>query len=281
MHQWAGKPIVKPEDHDLLEQEAAVNEFGPHSIPRDQAEELAYAQYKRKQHLEAAGHHLRNMRLAVSTGEKKDAMKHNAIYGMHIKALGLNPLAAPPHMIQEFASRPMKDNRWRFRQHPADILLSTGPMSKSEREALGYYRLYEILDVDLRKDTAGFAGFDTSIQTPEDSPVHSNVAPHASTRGASIKPMTEKVKGMGKQSEAGPQQFNKGSTVVYNSERGDSYIPEDWVGIVSAHHIIKVGDSGGNRAHKHFYEVRWRKPDGDVVNDFLSQEELMTYKGGK
>jgi hypothetical protein len=127
---WKGRRISDPAHHNDLEAAAANYEFGATRLDRAAAEEAAYSEYKRTQHVSAIGHHAHAVRSAVSAGLRDEAEKHNALYGLHMKALGFKPSATPPPsaMVQQ-----SHKDFGKFKPHPADQLLVGSSMSKSER----------------------------------------------------------------------------------------------------------------------------------------------------
>jgi hypothetical protein len=129
-HLWQNRAIADPAHAKDLNDAANRLEFGSTRVDQGAAEEAAYRDYVRKLHTEAVGHHAHAVRAAVSAGLREEGEKHNALYGLHMKALGFNPASTPPPsaMVQEAHQ---KFNR--FTPHPADQLLVGASMSKSER----------------------------------------------------------------------------------------------------------------------------------------------------
>lgn len=127
---WKNRRISDPAHHDELEAAAAGLEFGATRLDRTGAEDAAYREYKRKQHVAAISHHAHAVRAAVSAGLREEGEKHNALYSLHMKALGFNPASSPPPsaMVQQS----FKDFG-KFTPHPADQLLVESSMSKSDR----------------------------------------------------------------------------------------------------------------------------------------------------
>lgn len=127
---WQRRLVIDPAHTQDLEAAAAGYEFGPTRINKEAAEDAAYREYKRKLHVEAVGHHAHAVRAAMSAGMPEEAEKHNALYGLHMKALGFNPSATPPPSVMVQQSH--KDFS-KFNPHPADQLLVESSMNKSER----------------------------------------------------------------------------------------------------------------------------------------------------
>jgi hypothetical protein len=135
LHQWQGKAIIDLDHHHDLERDAAANEFGHTRLDRKGAEDAAYRSYRLKQHGEAIRHHLKSLRAARSQGLHEEAEKHAALYGLHMKALGLKAGSTPPdHGQDDF--EPVTS----FKPHAADqLLVTTASLDKSDREHLFKY----------------------------------------------------------------------------------------------------------------------------------------------
>lgn len=116
---WMGRPILRAEDHHLLETDAAINEFH-HRMPRHEAEEKAHKDYVRKQHIEAAAHHLNGMKAAQSNADIEDAQKHGMMYERHLKALGHEPGPVPAE-VQQAAKSPDRKPLYKFKAHHGDF----------------------------------------------------------------------------------------------------------------------------------------------------------------
>ncbi|WNM70338.1 hypothetical protein [Myxococcus phage Mx1] len=136
-HVWLSNPIMHPDHSKDLESAAAAHEFGGAQLDRKGAEGAAYQAYKQKAHAEAIAHHAHAMRSAMANGLREDAEKHNALYGLHMKALGLNPSATPPPSAT--GQKSLQEGYASFRMHPADRLLISSDMNKSERETFFKY----------------------------------------------------------------------------------------------------------------------------------------------
>ncbi len=257
-HKWNGRPIVDSKHHEDLENASAHHEFIG-KLPKDAAEDAAYVEYKQKQHLEAAGHHLHNLRNAVSSGAREEGEKHNTLLKMHSKALGLNPHQPPTPEIQHAAANVKSSAR--FKNHPADVLLAHGPMGKAERQALDYYEL---------------AKADVGAQPGDPKPTE--VKPAGSPPPTAPKAMAAPtVHGLSGKGDSEPQKFNQGSVVVVK-QTPTSHVPPDWIGTVSHHHLIKVHTAQSpDGKHLNFYEIDFHTPSGKVVQDFLPQDILIAY----
>lgn len=260
-HKWNDRAILDPKHHDDLERAAAGKEFSK-KMPRKDAEDAAYAEYKHDQHLEGAGHHLASLRLAVQRGEQTDAKHHNALLKMHMQKLGHSPHQNPPSEVQHAAGRTKVTSTGR--RHASDELVAHGPMGKTEREALG---CWPMVKADEKASTS---------PNPSVAPPSGVEAPQVKTPSM---PSVHGGKGnAGEGKDAGPQHFNIGS-IVLGSQRPGTHIPVDWLGTVTAHHLIKIHDANGFSHHKHFYEIQFKTPEGKLVEDFLPQDLVMGKKG--
>lgn len=135
LHTWLGRAILSPEHHKDLENAAADHEFGAVKLDRKTAEESAYTNYKNRLHSEAIAHHLAGMRAAVSQGKPAEGELHNAMYNLHMKALGLKPGSMPPATSE--SQKPFSSID-KFAPHDADQLLLTKELNKNDRE--DFYR---------------------------------------------------------------------------------------------------------------------------------------------
>jgi len=118
---WLNKyPILDEKHADALETEAGINEFGQEKIPRSAAEEKAYKSYVMKQRIEAAAYHLLGQRIAEAANDSDSAIKHSAMYNMHCKALGVDPIAVPPAEINDLLNNKVV-KAYKFRPHRADL----------------------------------------------------------------------------------------------------------------------------------------------------------------
>jgi hypothetical protein len=156
--------VLDPDDVGELERESGVHEFVDRN-PRDKAEDLAYGDYTRKHHMQAAAHHLAHMRASQANGNYSDAKRHKILYDMHLKELGLDsssgkvPEEIAQHMNNPDAPRPMK-----FKPHKADSFFlndktsqhddSPQELSKAEVGA----QLAKMLNRVLAKSTAVATG---------------------------------------------------------------------------------------------------------------------------
>jgi hypothetical protein len=167
---WMGKPILYPDHHDELEQNAAVNEFAL-KMARPDAEHAAYGDYVKRQRVMAAAHHLEGMKAAHAVGDMESARKHGAMYNMHSKALGHEPVGpAHPDVVAHMQKQPSKV--YKFKAHKGDLFAldqkeaPEGPvttaMDKSEREAL--YTIWLASQVLAKGEVVGKIGNDKGAE---------------------------------------------------------------------------------------------------------------------
>ena len=120
---WAGRFAVMHPDHKTdLDMHAAVEEFGPHRMERAKAEEKAYADYKQKQHVIGASHHLKGLRASHSAGDTASAKKHYAMYSLHSKAIG-HDVAKGVHPDVLAQSKEPNQSYMRFKAHRSDMFV--------------------------------------------------------------------------------------------------------------------------------------------------------------
>lgn len=156
-------PVVHPDHIQELETEAAVNEFG-RKLPREQAEAEAHSAYTKRQREAAMLHHLRGMQAADAAGAREDARKHSAMYQLHAKALGHDPVGPVPAAVLahgESAKPP-----YRFKPHKGDLFAAQPPLTpepgiissapapqlgKAEARREGLYRIWQAGQAVLKK----------------------------------------------------------------------------------------------------------------------------------
>lgn len=139
---WQSRPILEADHVSDLESSAAQHEFRDRK-PRQEAETLAHDSYRKKHSLEAGGHHFRAMKAAQASGDNDAAQKHAAMYGMHLRALGMDPYGPVPSEIKSRAESDDKHTVTRFKPHPGDALLLQ-PTQKSERGTLNLTRILDL-----------------------------------------------------------------------------------------------------------------------------------------
>jgi hypothetical protein len=121
-----GRPIGAADHADLLDRMAAVNEFH-HKQPRDVAEDGAYREYQKQQHIQAAATHLAGMKAAHGAGDMESARKHSRMYEMHLKKLGHSPYAAPPPEVRAAHAKAIEAGGvHEFKPHTGDTFLLDG-----------------------------------------------------------------------------------------------------------------------------------------------------------
>lgn len=121
-HKWQNRRILDQGHIPDLEQGAALYEF-EQGLPRDDSEDLAYADYKAKHHRAAAAHHLRGLRAAQASGDIDEAHKHGVAYSLHMGELGHDPMDQVPDEIKKLAEGEGLKSHYKFKSHSADSFL--------------------------------------------------------------------------------------------------------------------------------------------------------------
>lgn len=125
MPSWLGRSIVHPDHAQELELNSAVNEFGL-KMPRQQAEDHAYAEYVKGQHVAAQAHHLAGIKAADGAGDKEASRKHRMMYDMHAKAMGHEPVGAPHPDVTALMNKG-PSNIYKFKAHRGDAFAIEPP----------------------------------------------------------------------------------------------------------------------------------------------------------
>lgn len=128
---WQGRRILHDSHAGDLERGAALNEFES-GHPRQEAERLAYEEYRRSHHQAAAAHHLRGMRAAQGSGDMDESRKHGIAYGLHLQALGLDPMDEVPAEIKALVDGDDRQPHYKFKTHKGDALLLQGTPESEE-----------------------------------------------------------------------------------------------------------------------------------------------------
>ena len=131
---WQGRPIVHDSHREGLETAAAMAEFGE-GLSREDAEHKAYHEYVSEHHRAASAHHLRGIRAAQANGDMDEAAKHGIAYGVHMGALGHDPIDQVPEDIQALVTAEERKPHYKFRAHQADRLMLDLAKPKKEPEA--------------------------------------------------------------------------------------------------------------------------------------------------
>jgi hypothetical protein len=121
---WNGRPILDQLHADALTHDSAHREFGE-GLAQTDAEEMAYKNYAKKHHQDAAAHHFRGMNRTKDNGDLEAAKKHGLMYGLHMKALGHDALDEVPEDIKALADQAEENHKEHFKSHKADILASS------------------------------------------------------------------------------------------------------------------------------------------------------------
>lgn len=120
---WLDRFLVSHPDHvNELEQAAALHEFDS-KMPRHQAEEKAYSDYRKQQHLHGAAHHLRGLKAAQASGDQDDARKHSAMLELHAKQAGFDPYSDLPAELQQHLHAEKPEPVHKFKAHRSDLFV--------------------------------------------------------------------------------------------------------------------------------------------------------------
>lgn len=130
--EWMGKPILHSSHHDQLEQDSAIHQFA-NGMPQDQAEARAYQDYERKHRIASAAHHLSGIKTAKAAGDLESAKKHSAMYSLHMKAMGHDPLGEPhPDVLAHMTHSPART--YKFKSAPGDVFALNENIAKNEND---------------------------------------------------------------------------------------------------------------------------------------------------
>jgi hypothetical protein len=131
---WLGHPLLDESHAHELHLASALNEFQG-GIPRADAEKRALEEYRHEHHGRAAAHHYGSMRAAHSVGDMDTAQRHHALYSLHVKALGEDPMGPVPEVVRKYHEGAGTDKKQKrvtsFKGHDADQFI-VKPISKSE-----------------------------------------------------------------------------------------------------------------------------------------------------
>ncbi len=110
-------PLAHPDDvHEVNNQAAQHGADDPHER-RDQA----YHEYRQAKHLEAAAHHLVASDAALRRGEQQAKDRHQLLYGLHRRALGMHREVGVPDAIRaRLAGAKIGEHTQGFTPHAAD-----------------------------------------------------------------------------------------------------------------------------------------------------------------
>lgn len=121
--QWMGRSIAHSSHIHDLERAAALKEFG-NGMDREDAEKQAYHEYLRDQHVHAAAHHLRGLQAAQGSGDLEEARLHGEAYHHHMSRAGFDSMDRVPEEVRGIMEHEGKGRHYKFKAHPADVLLA-------------------------------------------------------------------------------------------------------------------------------------------------------------
>ncbi len=155
--QWSGRDIVDAQHAPDLDREAALHEFEG-KMPRHEAEDRAYGDYKRRQHTEAAAHHLLGIKLAQAAGDQREARKHGLMYSFHVQHLGHDPIGPVPKEVEQHrhGSGGPPPKVYTFKPHLGDIfVLSDNLFDKKEPDMSSLKKTTPDLEWQRHDDNTG------------------------------------------------------------------------------------------------------------------------------
>lgn len=133
MKTWCNRPILDKGHYDDLEALAAVHEL-QHGMPRADAEERAYTDYRRGHALDAAAHHLLGIRAAYAAGASDAAHQHGQMYASAMREAGLDPFAPPPkEVVVRFEK--LQNDVYAYRAHAADEFFQPAETAADDDDA--------------------------------------------------------------------------------------------------------------------------------------------------
>src|ERR1035437_4540487 len=119
---WLDRHLVTSPDHtNDVDQKAALHEFDG-KMPRHLAEEKAYSDYRREQHLHGAANHLRGLKAAQASGDREDARRHSAMLEAHAKKVGFDPYTDTPSELNQYMHEDTPEAVHKFKAHRSDLL---------------------------------------------------------------------------------------------------------------------------------------------------------------
>jgi hypothetical protein len=125
---WLGHLIVDHKHVADLESKAGEHEF-LHGHPASHAEQLALKEYYLDNHLDAAAHHMSNLRSHANQGNKGIANNHERMYKLHLGQLAqIDPQTYTTNTLEphpNITAKVKKDLKAsdRYSPHKADQLL--------------------------------------------------------------------------------------------------------------------------------------------------------------
>ena len=119
MTKWLDKYLVLNKTDCLgLERDCLIYNLNQR-YPLDLSAQLAYDNYIKKKHEQAAGYHYAGMTYAHAKADHDSETKHSVMYSMHCKALCIDSLKTPTQNILSNVVV-LKENH-HFKAHPADF----------------------------------------------------------------------------------------------------------------------------------------------------------------
>lgn len=119
---WQGHPVRDEEHARDLDLRAAIYTYY-HGLDRAAAEARVKHEDRVERHQRAAAHHLDGLRAANAVGNHEDAERHHTMYGLHVKALGGDPIGAVPSEVKRWQGDKEKKHAYTFKASPDDQFL--------------------------------------------------------------------------------------------------------------------------------------------------------------
>lgn len=119
---WRNKPIT--DDQDSVELDRLVAHHTARGIEPGMAEESAYQDYKKRQHVHAAAFHMHAATEMSRAGHSDGAKKHHALYQMHLAAYGQKHGSKVPDEVVAILPVSGSGTSGFFQSHNADRLVT-------------------------------------------------------------------------------------------------------------------------------------------------------------
>jgi len=129
---WQGHP-VRDEGHSAdLDLRSAIHQFH-NGLDRASAEAKVKDEDRTERHQKAAAHHIDGMRASNAVGDQESAQQHHGMYGLHMRALGLDANGAVPAEVERHRGKNAEKKVYTFKGHSDDQFL-VRPVQKSSTE---------------------------------------------------------------------------------------------------------------------------------------------------
>ena len=112
--------ITHPDDIHSLETRAALKEWQD-KLPRHEAEDKAYSDYKTKELEDACAHHYSGCQAGFAAGDTEASKRHALMLTLGLKALGHDGIKVPEHIVNRSKHTPSKV--YSFKNHKSDAFI--------------------------------------------------------------------------------------------------------------------------------------------------------------